>query len=152
MQTPSTSQVPVRTPVAVAEREALELAATMSVGRLALGHDNELVVIPVNFLLDARDVLFRTAEGSGLLAAARQNVPAVLEVDDLVNWSRSGWSVLIRGRLTEVTDPDQVQQVLSSELSPWAGGERDHVLRLVTVQITGRRIEPGPGALTVLHL
>jgi len=152
MQTPLTSQIPVRAPVAVAEREALELAATMPVGRLAHGQADQLLVIPVNFLLDDRDVLLRTAGGSGLLAAARQNAPAVLEVDDLVNWSRSGWSVLIRGRLTEVTDPDEVQRVLSSKLSPWAGGEREHVVRLIGEQVTGRRIEPGPGGITVLHL
>lgn len=69
-----------------------------------------------------------------------------------MNWSRSGWSVLIHGRLTEVTDPDQVQQVLSSKLSSWAGGEREHVVRLLGEQVTGRRIEPGPGGITVLHL
>lgn len=138
--------------VELGEREAWELAASMPVGRLAHGHDDELFVVPVSFLVVDRNVLFRTAEGSGLLAAARRNVPAVLEVDDLVNWSRSGWSVLIRGRLTEVTDPHEVQRVLSSKLSPWAGGEREHVVRLVGEQVTGRRIEPGPGGITVQHL
>jgi len=147
-----TGQVPLRAVVGLAEQEALELAATMPVGRLAHGHDDQLFITPVNFLLEQRDVLLRTAQGSELLAAARHNAAAVLEVDDLVNWSRSGWSVLIRGRLSEVTDPEQLQRVLSSGLQPWAAGERDHVVRLVGEQVTGRRIEPGPGGITVVHL
>lgn len=152
MQPTVDSPISPRALVALGEREALELAATMPVGRLAHGHVDELFIVPVNFVLDDRDALLLTADGSALLAAARRNGPAVLEVDDLVTWSRSGWSVLIRGRLSEVTDPEQVQRVRSSELHPWAGGEREHVVRLIGEQVTGRRIEPGPGGVTVLHL
>lgn len=82
----------------LAEQEALALAATMPVGRVAHGQEDQLFITPVNFLLEHRNVLLRTAQGSELLAAAHRNAPAVLEVDDIVNWSRSGWSVLIRGR------------------------------------------------------
>lgn len=72
------------------ELEALELAATMPVGRLAHVHEDQLYITPVNFLLDQRNVLLRTAEGSELLTAARLNASGAFEVDDIVNWSRSG--------------------------------------------------------------
>ena len=105
------------------EREALELAATMPVGRLAHVHEDRLYVTPVTFMLDERDVLLRTADGTEVLAAAGRHAAAALEVDDLVDWSRTGWSVLIRGDLSEVTAPELV-----------------------------RRIESGPGGTTVVHL
>lgn len=115
---------------ALSEREALGLAATAVVGRLAYVHDGQLFVTPVNFLLDGRDVFVRTAEGTELLAAARGPSAAALEVDDLVTWSRSGWSVLIRGWLTELTDAGQTRRLMDGALRPWADGERRHVLRL----------------------
>ena len=144
--------VPPRALLELSEREALALAATMPVGRLAHVLGDRLFVTPLNFLLDDRDVLLRTADGTELLAAAGRHAPAALQVDDLSNWSRSGWSVLIRGDLTEVTDPEQVDRVRSSNLRPWAGGKRDHVVRLVGEEVTGRRIEPGPGGTALVHL
>lgn len=104
-------------------------------------------ITPVNYLLDGRDVLVLTTDDGELMAAARRSLPALLEVDDLVNWSRSGWSVLIRGRLSEETDADLVQRVLRSGLRPWALGPREHVVRLHGTEVTGRRIEPGQGGV-----
>jgi nitroimidazol reductase NimA-like FMN-containing flavoprotein (pyridoxamine 5'-phosphate oxidase superfamily) len=99
-----------------------------------------------------QDVLVRTADGTELLTAARRQAPAALQVDNIVDWSRSGWSVLIRGYLAEVTDPDAIERVLSSDLRPWSGENRDHVVRLSGNEVTGRRIEPGPGAISVIQL
>lgn len=142
--------IPPHALVEMGAEESLALAATVPVGRLVFNHGDDLVVIPVNHLLEDGDVLMRTADGSEMLAAARRGASAVLEVDNLENWSRSGWSVLIRGRLSEVSDPAAVDRVLTSRLRPWAHGERDHVLRLPAAQVTGRRIEPGPGGIDVL--
>ncbi len=144
--------VPPRGMSELKESDALTLAGTMPVGRLAHVQSEQLSVVPVNFLLDGRDVLMRTAGDAELLGAARRGAAAALQVDDLVEWSRSGWSVLIRGRLTEVTDPASVECVLTGSLHAWAGAGRDHVVRLVGEQVTGRRIEPGPGGTTVARL
>lgn len=53
--------------------------------------------------------------------------------------------MVIRGRLEEETDADRMRAVLDSGLRPWALGAREHVVRLVGVEVTGRRIEPGNG-------
>jgi nitroimidazol reductase NimA-like FMN-containing flavoprotein (pyridoxamine 5'-phosphate oxidase superfamily) len=145
-----TSPVPSRALLELEEREALALASTAPVGRLCFVRDERLFVSPVNFLLEARDVLLRTAEDTDVLDAARHRCTAALEVDDLVEWSRSGWSVLVRGRLEEVTDQQTVERVLAAPLRPWAGGRRDRVVRLAGVEVTGKRIEPGPGGTTVV--
>ena len=136
--------------VVLDEVEALALAATMPVGRIVHARGERMFAAPVNVLLEQRDVLFRTAPGTELLTAAQANASAAFEVDDVVDWSRSGWSVLIRGRLSEVTDAATVGRVLSSGLRPWAAGNREHVLRLVGQEVTGRRLDPGPGGTAIL--
>ena len=143
-------QLPERSLVVLEQDEALALAATMPVGRLIHVRGDRVFAAPVNVLLEQRDVLFRTAAGTELLAAAREHASAAFEVDDVVDWSRSGWSVLIRGRLSEVTDPATIERVLRGGLQPWAAGDRDHVLRLSGQEVTGRRLEPGPGGTTVV--
>ncbi len=136
--------------VVLDEDEALALAATMPVGRIVHARGERMFAAPVNVLLEQRDVLFRTAPGTELLTAAKGNASAAFEVDDVVDWSRSGWSVLIRGRLSEVTDAATVGRVLSGGLRPWAAGNRDHVLRLAGQEVTGRRLDPGPGGTAIL--
>lgn len=145
-----TGASPERTLVVLEQDEALALAATTSVGRLIHVRGGRIFAAPVNVLLEHLDVLFRTAAGTELMTAAREHASAAFEVDDVVDWSRSGWSVLIRGRLSEVTDPATIEQVLRGGLQPWAGGDRDHVLRLSGEEVTGRRLEPGPGGTTVI--
>lgn len=145
---PMTDHQPTRSFERLTEPECLEFAATMPVGRLAYVAHDRLSVIPVNFLLEGRDVLVRTTADGDLMAAAHGNAIAAFEVDDLVAWSRSGWSTLIRGRLEEETDAARVRAVLDSGLRPWALGVREHVVRLVGVEVTGRRIEPGRGGVT----
>jgi uncharacterized protein len=42
----------------------LELLATVPVGRVSFLADGEIVVLPVNYLMDGLDPVFRTARGS----------------------------------------------------------------------------------------
>lgn len=132
------------------DAEALRLAASMPIARVVWADGSRLFVTPVNFLLQDRDVFVRTAEGTELLEAARRGAEALVEVDDVVDWSRSGWSTVIRGRLSEVRDAAQLQQVLDTGPQPWAGGDRERAVRLQGDEVSGRRIEPGPGGTTVV--
>ena len=144
-------QLPERALIVLGEDEALALAATMPVGRLIHARGDRVFAAPVNVLLEQRDVLFRTAAGTALLTAAQEHASAAYEVDDVVDWSRSGWSVLIRGLLSEVTDPETIGRVMHSDLRPWAAGDRNHILRLTGQEVTGRRLEPGPGGTTIVE-
>src|SRR5499425_1507937 len=42
----------------------LELLATVPIGRVSFLADGEIVVLPVNYLMDGTDPVFRTARGS----------------------------------------------------------------------------------------
>ena len=102
------------------------------------------VILPVNFLLADDAVVFRTAAGTKLRRA--HGSPACFEVDDIDTAGRAGWSVLVFGRLEEVTayDEMEVQRLRDLPLSPWASGDRSHWLRLVATRISGRRVGPVP--------
>jgi nitroimidazol reductase NimA-like FMN-containing flavoprotein (pyridoxamine 5'-phosphate oxidase superfamily) len=50
-----------------------------------------------------------------------------------------GWSVLVTGRVRRVS-PDELHQLETFGIEPWAGGERTVYLRLEPREVTGRRI------------
>ena len=118
------------------------LLAGEEVGRLAMVVGGRPAVFPVNFALDGDAIVFRTAPGTKLDNVGR--APVAFEVDGLDRAARTGWSVVVDGRLEEVTrfDAATLDRLRSLALYPWADGRRDHWLRLVPSRLTGRRVRP----------
>lgn len=119
----------------------LELLAADDVGRLAIGGAGAPVLMPVNYALDGETVVFRTDPGTKLERAGRWG-RAAFEIDGFDREARTGWSVVVTGRLEEVTryDAATLDRVTRLALQPWVGGEKQHWVRLVPRQITGRRL------------
>lgn len=126
--------------------ECLEAMATEPVGRLAVPMpDGFPHVVPVNFQLDGDVVVVRTAPGAKLVNARRK---VSFEVDHIDPVHHEGWSVLVRGTAYEAThwETDHIS------LEPWAGGEKTHWLRILPVEISGRRIAlPGRDGASAGH-
>lgn len=101
------------------------------------------LILPINYALDGNHVVFVTAPGSKLNAAL-QNAPVAFEIDGIDTQLEVGWSVLLRGFVTEVTDQVAVDRIRSSGLNPWAPGKKGHFLRVEPKQISGRRISIAP--------
>jgi nitroimidazol reductase NimA-like FMN-containing flavoprotein (pyridoxamine 5'-phosphate oxidase superfamily) len=119
--------------------ECLELLAGEHFGRLAVTDDRGPVVFPVNYLLDRHTLLFRTEEGTKLHAASRGS-RACFEVDGIDAAARAGWSVIVRGEITEVTDPAELARLRELLLQVWAPGDRNRYVRILPATLTGRRI------------
>ncbi len=117
----------------------LELLGQAEIGRLAFVDDGAPVVLPVNYLLDRGAVVVRTAEGSKLSAAVRQERVA-FEIDSLDVHARSGWSVLVKGVAAEIWESRELDLARGLPLEPWAPGTKDHYLVILSTSITGRRI------------
>jgi uncharacterized protein len=117
--------------------ECQQLLASTYVGRLAFVVDGWPIVLPVNYDLAGDDVIVRTDPGAKL-DAAHHEAPVSFEIDDFDPFYQTGWSVLVKGRLTEVGDETGVADRL--RLRPWAGGPKSHILRLRPAAVTGRRI------------
>jgi uncharacterized protein len=121
--------------------ECLRLLAGHHVhlGRIGIVLDGEPVILPMNYRYHDGAVVVRTGWEDLLEAAGRNDVLA-FQVDSVdVGWEE-GWSVLVRGRASEVVDPDQVNRLKGLPLRPWAPGERDRFVRIPATQVTGRRI------------
>ena len=123
--------------------ECLRLLASVPVGRVGFVADGEVVVLPVNHLVDGQDVIFRTAHGSKLSAAEGQDL-AVFEADNYNEQTLSGWSVLISGR-AQVVDAEADIQRLRLSLSrlgvyPWVTAVRHPFwIRIRPVSVSGRQ-------------
>ena len=117
--------------------ESLELLAESAVGRLAyLPKDGAPDVVPVNFLWYDGSIWIRTAPGPKMQAAERGERVA-FEVDRIDEVARTGWSVVVTGRL-RLADPGQLPPGIGPE--PWSHGTRRHVLRLDPQHVEGRRL------------
>lgn len=114
------------------------LLGTQHVGRLVTtGSDTR--VVPVNYAFVDDVVTFRTEAGSD--AARHVGNNALFEVDMFDDRTRSGWSVVVHGRLSPMPlERDRV------DIDSWAPGHRDMWLIVTVDTITGRllrgQIEP----------
>jgi len=84
--------------------ECRRLLAERHLGRLAVPDFGGPVIFPVNYVFDQGLVVLRTDPGSKLDAATEREQVA-FEVDAVEEATRTGWSVVVRGTLAEITDP-----------------------------------------------
>jgi uncharacterized protein len=128
--------------------ECLRLLASVPVGRVGFVADGEVVVLPVNHLVDGQDVIFRTAHGSKVSAAEGQ-YHAAFEADYYDEQTRSGWSVLVNGP-AEVVEAEADIQRLGLSLSrlgvyPWVTAvQHPFWIRIRPTSVSGRQT-PGTG-------
>jgi uncharacterized protein len=119
--------------------QCLELLRSKGVGRLAYCGVDGLEVLPLNYVVHDGAVVFRT---SPYTALGRQGPvdDAAFEVDEIDDYTESGWSVLLKGGLQPLDSddlPDSVDRPL-----PWPAGERFLYLRLIPRTVTGRQLFP----------
>ena len=126
------------TDLKVLDRErCLELLATHRVGRLGVVVERRPVVLPINYVLDG-DAPVMTSD-DGVKSRSADGGLACLEIDGIDVDRQTGWSVLVSGRLEDVTDDPTLFHRVTPPV-PWAPGSRPYVLRLAPDSITGRAI------------
>jgi nitroimidazol reductase NimA-like FMN-containing flavoprotein (pyridoxamine 5'-phosphate oxidase superfamily) len=133
------------------ETECFDFLARQWIGRLALVVDGWPVVVPMNYALVGRDIVLRSDPGSKLDAIG-EGVSVSFEVDEFDPLYQSGRSVLVHAVAREVGPEERPQLAEKSKLRSWAEGAKAHWVRLVPVQVTGRRLaraweypDPTPG-------
>ena len=116
-----------------------ELLAEASVGRVAVVVNGVPEVVPVNYALLDGDVVFRSGSGTKLHAALASQ-PVSFEVDRIDEATRTGWSVLLSGTSSVITDPIDRKRVDELGLEAWAPGRRDDIVRVRADLLSGREI------------
>ncbi len=119
--------------------ECRRLIAPGGIGRIAVATASGLMVLPVNFAVVANTIVIRTGDGTVIAAHAADNV--AFEVDHLDEALGQGWSVLVHGPAHRVAQPGELRHLREhAAVTPWAGGEREVYVRILPVQISGRRV------------
>jgi uncharacterized protein len=122
------------------ESDCLALLRSVEVGRLAIAIMNVPDIFPINFVMDGRNVVFRTAEGTKL-AAALLGVGVAFEVDGYDPSRGIAWSVVVKGHATEIEKMYELFDAANLPLFPWHAGSKHRFVRIHPDEITGRRFE-----------
>jgi uncharacterized protein len=121
-------------------QDCLRLLGSVPVGRLGFQADGELVVLPVNHVVDGPSVAFRTATGSKLSAAEGQS-HVVFEADDYDAGRRVGWSVVVKGYAQAVYEDAEIDALDRLGLDSWADqADRPFWIRIRPESVSGRLI------------
>ncbi len=121
--------------------ESWNLISAVHLGRLVTVVQGRPEVFPVNFVVQRRTVLFRTAEGTKLFATV-MNDQVLFEADD--HDAVAGWSVVVRGTAEVLFAADDIQEAEQAGLYPWIATRKLRFVRVTPAQITGRRFVFGP--------
>jgi hypothetical protein len=117
--------------------ECLHLLEGQVIGRVAVAdRDAAPLVVPVNFVLLNDWVIFRTDYGTKFRLAVLAERPVTFEVDEVDPDRRIGWSVLVQGPASELSE----WEASGLDLRPWAPGHKAHFVKLVPTAVTGRRL------------
>lgn len=118
------------------ESECWQLLSQLTLGRLVTSADGIPEIFPVNFVVQRRTVLFRTAEGTKLISSAI-NKQVLFEADD--HNATEGWSVIVKGVARSLHTDEEIDDAERAQLLPWTATVKQHYVRVLPTRITGRR-------------
>lgn len=131
---------------ALDRQECLRLLAKVPVGRVVYTRQALPAVLPVNFSLDVdASVLLSTSPDAGLVRAV-DGVVVAFEADEFDAESRSGWSVVVTGRASLVTDPAEHERLSQSGPASWMPLRNAVFIRIDSEMVTGRELRGARGA------
>ena len=115
--------------------ECWKLLGLEDFGRLAYRLVDEVHLVPINYVVDAGTLLFRTSSGNKLLAAALHSDVA-FEID----WRDDAvaWSVVVRGQLHRLGE-DEAHRADALPLGHWMPSLKYDVVELMPATVAGRR-------------
>ncbi|MCV7340701.1 pyridoxamine 5'-phosphate oxidase family protein [Mycobacterium haemophilum] len=121
----------------------MRLLASVGHGRVVFTQRALPAIRPVNHLVDAGRVIVRTRLTANVATAVRTStdsrVVVAYEADELDPQRRTGWSVVVTGLATTITNPEQIARY-EQLLQPWVNMAMDTVIAIQPEVITGIRI------------
>jgi hypothetical protein len=136
----------------IGRADALDLLASVSYGRVVFTLRALPAIRPVNHVVDDGEIVIRTRRLTGLSTALADHADGALdqapdlvvayEADDLDPVARTGWSVVVTGIATMITDPVRLARV-SERLQPWVDSAMDTAIAIAPEIVTGMRLVNG---------
>ena len=121
--------------------ESWALLSGVSLGRLVTTVGGWTEIFPVNFVVQHKTLLFRTAEGTKLLTSVL-NEHVVFEADD--HNVAEGWSVVVRGTAHALSGAAEIEEARHAGLYPWVATQKLRFVRITPATLTGRQFVFGP--------
>jgi uncharacterized protein len=120
------------------------LLESVPVGRIGFLAGGEVAILPVHFVVDGQDVVFRT-EAASKLSAVEVGQYVVFEADSYDAVTRTGWSVLVKGLAETIGAADEAARFDALGLSAWGGDGSGRLwVRIRPSSISGRRVTAAP--------
>jgi len=119
------------------DEECWEFLRSQEFGRLAFHLAEQVHITPINYAVDGETLLFRTAEGSKLLAVV-MNPDIAFEADQYDE--DSAVSVILRGTARQL-DEHEEHRAENVPLRPWVPTLKYNVVEIAPTEISGRRFE-----------
>jgi uncharacterized protein len=125
----------------LSEEASWNLLSSVTLGRLVTCVEGYPEIFPVNFVVQRRTVLFRTAEFASKLFTVVMNAQVAFEADD--HNVAEGWSVIVKGTAQVLNTSGEIAEAQRAQLLPWTAGEKPRYVRVFPSEITGRRFRFG---------
>lgn len=122
------------------EDDSWAALSSVSLGRLVTVVSNQPDIFPVNFVVQRRTIVIRTAEGSKL-AGARINPRVAFEADD--HDVEKGWSVVVKGNAHVLLGSEEIAEAERAQVLPWTSTVKQRFIRIHPTEISGRRFRFG---------
>ena len=132
--------------VDMTREECIAVLAGVSIGRVAITHAALPAVVPVNFALYRDSILFGVMSESRLAAATERSVVA-FQADSFDLSEKSGWSVMVIGPSSWVSDSLDLETAKALLPEPWANGHTiERVVQITMARVNGLRVYPTTGS------
>jgi hypothetical protein len=130
----------VRQLEALPREESLRLLASTSLGRVVFTHFALPAIRPVNHIVEGDKIIIRTHLGTAIASAVDGTGTVVAYEADMIGPDdHLGWSVVVVGRASRVTDPGEIARY-SRVLRPWVSGDLDDVIVITADMVDGFRL------------
>jgi nitroimidazol reductase NimA-like FMN-containing flavoprotein (pyridoxamine 5'-phosphate oxidase superfamily) len=109
-------------------------------GRVAVATPDGPHIIPINYSVVDDAIILRTSPYS-LLGTYGRDAILAFEIDYFDHEYHHGWSVVVRGRASYVTDPQVLEHIRAiRQPRPWPTGSRNMHVRIPWTELSGRRL------------
>lgn len=131
-------------PASLSDAECWQRLRMNHLGRVAIVVDGRPEIFPVNYRAGEGAVVFRSAPGAKLTHGPM--TAACFEIDGFDDRTGTGWSVMVHGVISDITDAtdSRAQAYRKLPVTPAAPGSREHWLALYADRVTGRHFTSGP--------
>jgi transcriptional regulator with XRE-family HTH domain len=126
--------------VALDSERSWALIGKAGVGRIVFNSSDGPIALPVNYAVSKHDVFLRTDEDT-VIAKIDADERVSFEADHIDDAMSKGWSVVVSASCEHLGTDCNISEIFDVRVDPWAGGRREHWIRLRARAIAGRAIE-----------